>query len=176
MQYNFGGLFYQLPCLDHCPSSIDCGLNKIIQEMFFSETEKEKIVAVIKQAELNTSGEVKVHVEELCTASDPLERAKEVFLYLSLHKTAQRNGVLFYLAHESRKFAVLGDIGIDNVVPAHFWESTRDTLRQYFLQGNFSEGLQMGIKEAGIQLKKYFPYQNDDMNEISDDISTEPIP
>jgi uncharacterized membrane protein len=144
--------------------------------MFFSEAEKEKIIAAIKQAELKTSGEVKVHVEERCTKTDPLERAKEVFLYLSLHKTAQRNGVLFYLAHGDRKFAVLGDIGIDKVVSANFWESTRDTLRQYFLQGSYSEGLQMGIKEAGIQLQKYFPYQNDDVNEISDDISTEPIP
>ena len=95
---------------------------------------------------------------------------------MSLDKTAQRNGVLFYLAHGDRKFAVLGDIGIDKVVPANFWETTRDALRINFSQGNFSEGLQMGIKEAGYQLKKYFPYQNNDVNEISDDISTEQIP
>lgn len=144
--------------------------------MFFSEAEKEKIVAAIKQAELNTSGEIKVHVEEVCPEADALERAKEVFLYLSLDRTAQRNGVLFYLAHGDRKFAVLGDTGIDKAVPANFWESTRDTIRQYFQQGSFSEGLQMGIREAGEQLKKYFPYQKDDVNEISDDISTEPIP
>lgn len=144
--------------------------------MFFSEVEKEKVVAAIKQAELNTSGEVKVHIEELCPEADPLERAKQVFLYLSLHKTAQRNGVLFYLAHGDKKFAILGDTGIDKVVPPNFWESTRDTLRLNFSQGNFSEGLQMGIKEAGFQLKKYFPYQKDDINEISDEISTEPIP
>ena len=144
--------------------------------MFFSEAEKEKIIVAIKQAELDTSGEVKVHVEELCTEADPVERAKQVFTYLSLDKTAQRNGVLFYLAHGDRKFAVLGDIGIDKVVPANFWETTRDALRINFSQGNFSEGLQMGIKEAGYQLKKYFPYQNNDVNEISDDISTEQIP
>ncbi|CAH0996613.1 hypothetical protein EMA8858_02745 [Emticicia aquatica] len=144
--------------------------------MFFSEVEKEKIIAAIKQAELNTSGEVKLHIEESCPETDPFERAKQVFLYLSLQKTAQRNGVLFYLAYGDRKFAVLGDIGIDKVVPENFWESTRDTLRLYFAQGNYSEGLQMGIKEAGFQLKKYFPYQKDDINEISDDISTEIIP
>ena len=144
--------------------------------MFFSEAEKEKIIVAIKQAESDTSGEVKVHVEELCTEADPVERAKQVFTYLSLDKTAQRNGVLFYLAHGDRKFAVLGDVGIDKVVPANFWETTRDALRINFSQGNFSEGLQMGIKEAGYQLKKYFPYQNNDVNEISDDISTEQIP
>ncbi len=144
--------------------------------MFFSEAEKEKIVVAIKQAELNTSGEIKVHVEEACPDANVVERAKKVFLYLSLEKTAQRNGVLFYLAHADRKFAVLGDTGIDKVVPANFWESTRDTLRMYFAQGNYSEGMQLGIKEAGQQLKKYFPYQNDDVNEVSDDISTEKIP
>lgn len=144
--------------------------------MLLSETEKEKVIAAIKQAELNTSGEVKVHIEERCPEADPLERAKQVFQYLSLDTTAQRNAVLFYLAHGDRKFAVLGDIGIDKVVPANFWESTRDTLRLYFAQNDFSGGLQMAIKEAGFQLKRYFPYQSNDINEISDDISTEQIP
>ena len=144
--------------------------------MLLSETEKEKVIAAIKQAELNTSGEVKVHIEEHCPETDPFERAKQVFQYLSLDTTAQRNAVLFYLAHGDRKFAVLGDVGIDQVVPPNFWESTRDTLRMYFVQNDFSGGLQMGIKEAGFQLKKYFPYQSNDINEISDDISTEQIP
>ncbi|MDZ7935870.1 MAG: TPM domain-containing protein [Emticicia sp.] len=137
---------------------------------------KKKVIASIKQAELNTSGEVKVHIEETCPETDPFERAKQVFQYLSLDTTAQRNAVLFYLAHGDRKFAVLGDVGIDKVVPPNFWESTRDTLRMYFAQNDFGGGLQMGIKEAGFQLKKYFPYQSNDINEISDDISTEQIP
>ena len=144
--------------------------------MFLSEAEKDKVVKAIKEAELNTSGEVKVHIEDHCPTEDPIERAKQVFQYLSLDKTAQRNGVLFYLAYETHKFAVLGDIGIDQVVPLHFWESVRDTLKQYFLQEDFAGGLQMGIREAGNQLKKFFPYLQNDINEISDDISTDPIP
>jgi uncharacterized membrane protein len=90
---------------------------------------------------------------------------------LSLDKTAQRNGVLFYISHKDRKFAVLGDEGIDKVVPLDFWKTTRDTLRQYFSEEKYGEGLQAGIKEAGVQLKKFFPYQKGDINEISDDIS-----
>jgi len=144
--------------------------------MFLSEAEKDKVVKAIKEAELNTSGEVKVHIEDHCPTEDPIDRAKQVFQYLSLDKTAQRNGVLFYLAYETHKFAVLGDIGIDQVVPLHFWESVRDTLKQYFLQEDFAGGLQMGIREAGNQLKKFFPYLQNDINEISDDISTDPIP
>jgi uncharacterized membrane protein len=90
---------------------------------------------------------------------------------LALHKTAQRNGVLFYLAHEDRKFAVIGDKGIDKAVTILFWESTKEILRNHFAQQQYTEGLCAGINEAGKQLKKYFPYQSDDKNELSDDIS-----
>jgi uncharacterized membrane protein len=144
--------------------------------MFLTETAKERIVKAIKDAELNTSGEVKVHIEETCPTDDPTERAKQVFRFLHLESTAQRNGVLFYLAYGSHKFAIWGDEGIDKVVPINFWEGIRDSMRQYFLQEDFAGGLQMGIREAGNQLKKFFPYRQDDINEISDDISTEPIP
>lgn len=137
----------------------------------FSEAEKEKIVSSIRSAELDTSGEIKVHVEEKCSADTSIERAKELFFQLNLNKTAQQNGVLFYLAYGDRKFAVLGDVGIDKVVPADFWESTKNTLKSYFSQNQMVEGLCEGIKIAGEQLKKYFPYQSDDINEISDDIS-----
>ena len=137
---------------------------------------KEAIIKEIKSAELQTSGEIKVHIEEVCPVDDPVERAKQVFDYLALDRTAQRNGVLFYLALSNRKFAILGDTGIDQVVTSVFWESTKETLKSYFVKGMITEGLCEGIRMAGNQLQKYFPYQKDDVNEISDDISTDPIP
>lgn len=139
--------------------------------MFLSEEQQNIIVEAIKEAEMATSGEVKVHLEEKCPGDDPVQRAKELFVFLSLHKTAQRNGVLFYLAHGDRKFAVIGDKGIDEVVTALFWDSTKEILRNHFARGQFAEGLSIGINEAGKQLKKYFPYQSSDKNELSDDIS-----
>lgn len=139
--------------------------------MFLSEEQQALIVEAIKEAELATSGEVKVHVEAKCSSDDPVKRATKLFNYLALHKTAQRNGVLFYLAHEDRKFAVIGDTGIDKAVTALFWESTKEILRNHFSQEQYTEGLCAGINEAGKQLKKYFPYQSDDKNELSDDIS-----
>lgn len=139
--------------------------------MFLSEEQQSLIVEAIKEAEMATSGEVKVHVEENCPVDDPVHRAKELFGYLALHKTVQRNGVLFYLAHGDRKFAVIGDKGIDQVVTALFWDSTKEILRNHFIKEQFAEGLCVGISEAGKQLKKYFPYQSDDKNELSDDIS-----
>ncbi|MCF0053134.1 TPM domain-containing protein [Dyadobacter chenwenxiniae] len=139
--------------------------------LLFSEKDQQRIIEAIKQAETQTSGEVKVHIEKKCPAPDVMERAKEVFLFLNLHRTALQNGVLFYLAYEDRKFAVLGDKGINEKVPHDFWNSTKDLLKQHFAKGEFIEGLVHGIAEAGFQLKIHFPYNSNDINELPDDIS-----
>ena len=133
--------------------------------------EQEKIVTdAIKQAEQNTSGEIRVHVENY-DKDDVLDRAAYWFAKLEMHKTKERNGVLFYLAVDARKFAILGDAGINSKVPEGFWNEIKDTMVEYFKQGKFAEGLAKGILMAGEQLKKYFPHQKDDINELSDEIS-----
>lgn len=125
----------------------------------------------IRQAEENTSGEIKVHVEQRCPQSEVLERAKEVFIMLNLDKTRLRNGVLFYLSTDDHKFAILGDQGIDSRLPGEFWQNTKDTMRSYFQRGELVEGLSEGIRMAGEQLKQLFPFQQNDVNELPDDIS-----
>ena len=137
----------------------------------FTPDEQKHIVDAIRQAETATSGEIRVHVEPHCASTDPVQRAIEVFAQLGMQQTKDQNGVLFYLAHTDRKFAVVGDKGIDAKVPANFWESTKDLLRSHFAVGNYAEGLSQGIEMAGQQLKQYFPYASDDTNELADDIS-----
>jgi len=137
----------------------------------FGKAETQRIVAAIQEAEKRTSGEIKVHIETQCPDEDVMERAKVVFGELSLHNTKDRNGVLFYLAHQDRKFAVLGDKGIYEKVPQDFWESTKGKLRAHFKKNEFAEGLCEGIEEAGQQLRIYFPYQAADTNELPDDLS-----
>jgi uncharacterized membrane protein len=137
---------------------------------FFNDQQQKTIVAAIKEAEKNTSGEIKVHIEKRCSGH-VLDRAATVFSMLNMHKTKLRNGVLFYLAVEDHKFAILGDSGINTKVPANFWDSIKEAMQTDFRQGKFTEGLSGGIKTAGEQLKSHFPYQKDDVNEISDDIS-----
>lgn len=132
---------------------------------------QKQIVQAIKDAENQTSGEIKVHVEEKCAEADVMDRAKIVFGQLGMHETELRNGVLFYLAYGDHKFAVLGDQGIYEKVPANFWESTKELLRFHFAKGEFVVGLSKGIEEAGKQLKHFFPYQKGDSNELPDDIS-----
>ncbi|QHT67206.1 TPM domain-containing protein [Rhodocytophaga rosea] len=137
---------------------------------FFSTAQKEQIVQAIREAETNTSGEIKVHVETRCPG-EVMDHAKEIFLSLKLNQTKLRNGVLFYLAVDDHKFAILGDSGIDTVVPANFWQEIKDRMRAQFKTGAVTQGLCEGILLAGQQLKAHFPYQSDDTNELSDDIS-----
>lgn len=137
---------------------------------FFTEEEKEAIKKAVTEAELNTSGEIRVHIEGAC-ADNVLDRAAYVFEKLAMHNTEQRNGVLFYLAVNDRKFAILGDAGINKVTPGNFWESIKETMSDHFKENKFTEGLIKGIKMAGEKLKAYFPYQKDDINELPDDIS-----
>ena len=136
----------------------------------FSEREREAIVQAIAKAETNTSGEIRIHIEKKC-ALDPVKRAIEVFEKLEMHKTELRNGVLIYLATKDQKLAIVGDKGINDVVPDHFWDDERDLMTSHFKNGQFTEGLVKGILKVGEQLKEAFPYQKDDINELSNEIS-----
>ncbi|MCB0481183.1 MAG: TPM domain-containing protein [Flavobacteriales bacterium] len=136
----------------------------------FTKEEQENIVSAIKKAELATSGEIRVHIEKKCSG-DPLDSAAHWFAKLDMHKTELRNGVLIYLATEDRKFAVIGDVGINQKVPSDFWDSTKQKMIDHFRNDALSKGLILGIEEAGKQLKSYFPWKTDDINELSDEIS-----
>ena len=134
--------------------------------------EDRRIVEAIRQAELNTSGEIKVHIENHCRG-DVEKRSVYVFDRLKLNETKLRNGVLIYLAIKDHKFAILGDEGINNAVEDNFWNDVKDLMQSYFKESRFAEGLELGIMRCGEKLKAYFPYQSDDINEIPDDISYE---
>lgn len=138
--------------------------------LFFTKEEQQKIVAAIKEAELNTSGEIRVHIENHCK-EEALERAAELFYDLKMNHTAARNGILFYLAVKDRKFAIIGDEGINKEVEHDFWNDIKDEMISNFKENKFAEGLIAGILKCGDKLKEYFPYQNDDINELSDEIS-----
>lgn len=139
-------------------------------EYHLSKEEEQSVVEAIKSAETNTSGEIRVHIDP-SSDKDTFERAKEVFLELKMNETEAKNGVLFYLAIKEHKFAILGDSGINDVVADDFWNSTKELVIAEFKKGDFAAGLQKGIEEAGNRLKEFFPYQSDDVNELSDEIS-----
>ena len=128
------------------------------------------ITKAIENAEHQTSGEIRVHVESKCS-EDVLDRAAWLFKKLKMHQTKDRNGVLIYLSINDRKFAIIGDAGINKVVPEGFWNEIKERMIAHFKKGEFATGLIHGIKETGEHLKQYFPSQENDVNELPDEIS-----
>jgi uncharacterized membrane protein len=139
-------------------------------QSFFTQEDKNRIRSAVLKAELDTSGEIRVHLENHCK-KEVLDRAAFLFDKLEMSKTEQRNGVLFYLAVKDKKFAIIGDTGINLVVEEQFWEEVKVLMSEYFKTGDFVTGLEKGIELAGRKLKKHFPYHRDDINELSDEIS-----
>jgi len=137
---------------------------------FFSTKDELMILNAIRHAESNTSGEIRVHVEDRCKV-DVLERASQVFDLLKMQQTKLRNGVLFYFAVKDRKFAIIGDAGINEKVPDDFWDEIKELLLKHFKSGEFAQGLSEGIIMTGEQLRTHFEYMDDDINELPDEIS-----
>lgn len=137
---------------------------------FFNKADKQKIIQAIKDAENQTSGEIRLHLETRCKG-DALERAVEMFEKLKMHETQLRNGTLIYLAVKDKKFAIFGDEGINEIVPDNFWQDVKEEMRAHFQKTQFVDGLTRGIFLVGEKLKAHFPYQDADINELPDDIS-----
>lgn len=139
-------------------------------EKFLSAQDEAEIIDAIRKAETNTSGEIRVHIDSV-SSGEPLDHAATVFQKLEMHNTASRNGVLIYIAVDSKVFVIFGDKGINEVVPTDFWQCTKDVMQGHFKNGDFKTGIVEGIEKAGEQLKKFFPWEKDDINELSDEIS-----
>lgn len=142
--------------------------NKV--EDFLTAEEEQVIVEAIRVAELNTSGEIRVHIENTCKG-DATNRALDLFHTLKMDNTKLQNAVLIYLAVKDKTFVIYGDKGINDVVSKDFWDSTKNVMQSYFKKGNFKQGLIEGVLKSGEQLKKYFPYSDSDSNELTNNIS-----
>ncbi|HKL71715.1 MAG TPA: TPM domain-containing protein [Marinilabiliaceae bacterium] len=141
-----------------------------MSENIIDKKQRQRLVEAIEKAELNTSGEIRVHIENSCH-EELMDRAAFLFEKLQMHKTELRNGVLFYLAMKDRVFAILGDAGINSKVPEGFWDSIKEKMTLLFQNNDPVGAIETGILMAGEQLKSHFPYQTDDVNELSDEIS-----
>ena len=143
----------------------------LFRKRLIAKAEERKIVSAIKEAELQTSGEIRVHIERRCVDGDPIARAIFIFDAIGMHKTAQRNGVLIYVALESRKFSIIGDSGINDAIDANFWNGVKERLEVSFKKGDIAGGIVEAIGATGEILKSAFPYLDGDVNEQSDEIS-----
>ena len=137
---------------------------------FLTSEDEQRLIKAIQKAEDHTSGEIRVHIESLCEG-DALERAYEVFHQLEMDTTELRNGVIFYLALDSHRFAIYGDKGIHEKVGHNFWEDEVKLVIDHFKKQDYITGMELAIHEVGQKLKTFFPYDEDDVNELPDEIS-----
>ncbi len=137
---------------------------------FFTKDDEKLILSAVQEAESHTSGEIRVRVEKE-TGKNPMATARKAFDHLGMRNAKLRNGVLFILFIENRKFVILGDDGINEKVPDGFWNKVKDIALDHFRKNLFAKGLAEGIKLAGEQLSTFFPYQKGDINELPNAIS-----
>lgn len=138
---------------------------------FFTEAEKQQLVAAIQQAEKQTSGEVRLFVESRCRFMDAVDRAKELFLQLGMDKTKERNGTLVYIAFEDHQLAILGDEGIHQKVGQKYWEEEVAKMIREFKSEHVVDGINQVILDIGAALQQHFPYNSEtDKNELPDEI------
>ena len=137
---------------------------------FLNQLRHEDIVAAIRQAELSTSGEIRVFISHK-PVTDPLPVAQACFLKLGMERTRQRNGVLIFVAPRSHKFAVIGDAGVHAHCGDVFWRELTDVMAGYFRKSEFTSGIVQGIRKAGQLLTQHFPVRPGDQNELPDDVA-----
>ena len=137
---------------------------------FLSKDDQTRITDAITMAEKRTSGEICVHITPKC-GGDVMEAAEKKFNKLGLYKTERRNAVIIYVAYKSKKFAILGDEGINNVVPDDYWETAKDTLYRFLAEGKPGDGLCEVVRQIGDALSTFFPPVDNDVNELSNEVS-----
>ena len=137
---------------------------------FLSSEEQKQVVQAIAEAELFTSGEIRLHLESFCIG-DPVKAARRVFKALHMHQTAERNGVLIYMATWSHKVAVIGDEGIHARLGQVYWDELVQNMIKRLQSKQKAEALKECIVACGRQLGHYFPRKDNDKNELSDSIS-----
>ncbi len=142
---------------------------------FIPEQGQRLITRAITEAERRTSGELCVHVTPYCRG-DVMERARHTFDQLQLYRTEHRNAVLIYVAFVDRRFAILGDRGIDERVPDGFWDDAAALLKRYLKAGLPVDGICRTVALLGEHLAAYFPAQRDDVNELSNDVTFDELP
>ncbi len=142
------------------------------QNEFLKSLDQARIVEAIASAEKRTSGEIRVHVQPRARG-EIRTVAERTFERLGMTKTALRNGVLLFIACEEQRFVILGDRGIDEKVPAGFWDVIAANLKDHFRAGEYTDGIVEAIHSAGEELLHYFPRAEGDLDELSNDINVE---
>jgi uncharacterized membrane protein len=140
---------------------------------FLGKLEHDRIVHAIRDAELKTSGEIRVFIQRGKLNADPLPVAQKKFHQLGMHKTSERNAVLIFVAPRAHKFAVVGDQAVHERCGEQFWQRIVERMQAHFKDEKFSRALTEAVEEIGKVLAAHFPRTQMNTNELSDDVIEE---
>jgi uncharacterized membrane protein len=143
------------------------GVGDMKEKAFLEQLQNDQIVAAIRAAEAKTSGEIRIFISRKETG-DPLSAAAAEFTRMGMTQTAERNGVLIFVAPRSQKFALLGDQGIHERCGENFWREVAEQMTAHFQKSEFTAGIVSAIQKAGTLLAEHFPRRADDQNELPD--------
>ena len=138
---------------------------------FLTKLEHDRIVQAIREAEMKTSGEIRVLIQRGKLKSDPVVAAQRKFRRLDMHKTRERNAVLIFVAPRAHKFAVIGDKAVHEKCGEEFWQHIVEEMRTHFQNEKFSHALVEAIEKIGKVLASHFPRARANANELPDEIS-----
>ena len=125
---------------------------------FSKHLQHDKIVAAIRDAEHNTSGQIRVSISPK-HVDDPVAAAQAEFMRLGMNKSPERNGVLIFVAPRAHKFAVIGDEAVHAKCGGEFWRKLADAMTGYFRKSEFTPGIIHGVQKAGELLAEHFSRQ-----------------
>ena len=137
---------------------------------FLTNQQITSLVETIQSAEDHSTGEIRVHIDSN-TEDQHAQTAFEVFKQLGMHKTADRNAVLFHVNFEQKYLTIIGDVGIHEKVSQSFWDHLHDYITAEFAKGNYYKALKSAILETGLELKKYFPVEGENPNQLPNEIT-----
>lgn len=145
-------------------------IEHFIMSRFFSEEEEKRITEHIALVETRSTGEICVYIEQECPG-EARDRALDLFVHHGLTNTLQRNGVLIYIATQTRVFYIWGDEGIHREAGQSLWDHVIADLGASFSRGEYEHGLVNAIDAIGAKLSYYFPRGDTELNnELPDDI------
>ena len=129
----------------------------------------ERIVEAIADAEKKTSGQIRVHLHHR-SVRDPIEAGKKVFEKLGMTATAEKNGVLIFVAPRSKNFAILGDSGIHEKCGEGFWREAAAAMADHFGRGDFAGGIVATVSTIGDALAAHFPRKAAGADELPNEV------
>jgi uncharacterized membrane protein len=126
---------------------------------FLNRLEHERVHRAVQSAEKDTSVRIVVYISHR-RVTDPMKAGHQAFKKLKLETEQEKAGLLFFIAPQSRKFAVLGGTALHEKLGQAWWDRLVQVLSADFRREKFTDGLVSVLDEIAPALKLHFPFRS----------------